>query len=343
MAGDEPFGQRVLPAQAANARLTLQLRAIEREALTAEKEAASIDTDAAVAQLRARLDPMIEERHQFLDAELVRVRAEADAEVASARDAAARAPIPATPPDPPSVEPEPEPELHEPELQWLPEPEPAPETELLVEEPPVTNGVHPVAELAGFAAPTAADVVAADDDYYEALEAQVGDEDEVDPDDDDLGVEADPADPDGVIVEIGPSGDDLVVEPIDFERHEGLDELVDDPDEAAADEHDATNSIAVEVPGQVSRLPAVREDGSTQVNVVIDAEAFARAFAAVLAPILESRQQQQQAPQPPVMPHYRIVEPEPRKSFWSQAWHADVLLALAAIVIVVVVLVAWMG
>jgi hypothetical protein len=87
--------------------------------------------------------------------------------------------------------------------------------------------------------------------------------------------------------------------------------------------------------------PGVTHSEGPSMQVVIDAESFARVFAAAIAPALENRQplQQQQAPTG-WMPYQ---PPTPKKSFWSHAWHPDVLLSGLAMVIVIVVLVAWTG
>jgi hypothetical protein len=87
-------GNRGVPAtlspRAAIALLSLQLRAAVQEAETAEAEAAVVDEDAARAQLRARLEPLIDERRRALDDALSSARAEASAAVMSARAEAAR-------------------------------------------------------------------------------------------------------------------------------------------------------------------------------------------------------------------------------------------------------------
>jgi hypothetical protein len=82
----EAFTMRAaaLPPRAGIALLTLQLRASLHEAAAAEAEAAEIDCNAALAQLRAKLGPVVEERRRALDEALTHVRAEADAAVASA-------------------------------------------------------------------------------------------------------------------------------------------------------------------------------------------------------------------------------------------------------------------
>ena len=78
------------------------------------------------------------------------------------------------------------------------------------------------------------------------------------------------------------------------------------------------------------------------VNVVIDAEAFARVFATVLATAIEERQPVW-APTAQMFSTLPIAPPAPvKQSFWSHAKHVDVLLLSAAMVIVLVVLAAWL-
>ena len=88
-----------LPPRAAIALLTLQLRACEQEALTAEAEEAAADGDHARRQLRARLEPLVDDRRRVLVDELARERAlAADAIAAAQRDAALLASAPLLPP-----------------------------------------------------------------------------------------------------------------------------------------------------------------------------------------------------------------------------------------------------
>ncbi|MDO8362481.1 MAG: hypothetical protein Q7V88_06255 [Actinomycetota bacterium] len=85
--------------------------------------------------------------------------------------------------------------------------------------------------------------------------------------------------------------------------------------------------------------------GQSPAAVSIDAEAFARVFAAVFATMIDERLAagglshvpgqlsiaQAQAPR------------APKRSFWSAAMHIDVLLLTAAMVIMLVVLAAWLA
>lgn len=75
----------LLAPRAAIAQLTLTLRSSLQEFETAEAEHATIDQNAAVAQLRARLEPLLEVRRRTLDEALARAEVEAAAEVDAAR------------------------------------------------------------------------------------------------------------------------------------------------------------------------------------------------------------------------------------------------------------------
>ena len=86
MLSDAPsIGTRGLSPRAAVALLTLQLRASLKEAAAAEAAEAEADHEAARQELRAKLDPLMDERRRALDADLAKARAEADAAVAAAR------------------------------------------------------------------------------------------------------------------------------------------------------------------------------------------------------------------------------------------------------------------
>jgi len=83
-----PAESAALPPRAGVALLTLQLRACEQEADAAEADAA---TDAAAArdQLRARLEQLMDERRAQLDAELATAHADAASRIEAATRAAA--------------------------------------------------------------------------------------------------------------------------------------------------------------------------------------------------------------------------------------------------------------
>jgi hypothetical protein len=108
---------------------------------------------------------------------------------------------------------------------------------------------------------------------------------------------------------------------------------------------------ALEVPTVMSQPPVARLDESGAVpqqalsqplHVVLDADSFARAFAVAMAPLIEARQHEPRQPMYP--PGYVPMQRAPeKKSFWAHAWHPDVLLSGLAMVIVVIVLIAWAG
>ena len=86
--------------------------------------------------------------------------------------------------------------------------------------------------------------------------------------------------------------------------------------------------------------PGSRSDGPSATHVTIDAEAFARAFAAAIGPLVEARQAQNFQPPMGWVPPQATPA---KRSFWAHAWHPDVLLSGLAMVIVVIVLIAWTG
>ena len=95
-------------------------------------------------------------------------------------------------------------------------------------------------------------------------------------------------------------------------------------------------------------LPVVVTDapGSTDqrpMHVVIDAESFGRAFAAAMAPVFAAMNQGPTHGQYPPPGWVPVQAPAPKKSFWAHAWHPDVLLSGLAMVIVIIVLIAWTG
>ncbi|MEO1058527.1 MAG: hypothetical protein AAFY28_16590, partial [Actinomycetota bacterium] len=330
-----------LPTRAINARLLLRLRALEREIHAVESEAASFDSDAALAQLRAKLDPLVDERRSQLAAELETARRAAAESVDAARRAGASVvlapPLPngpdrvggdgsaadvaldaSEPFSPPASTPlngeraAVAAELSSPSASTPPNGTPVVESEPF--SPPAlvpSNGAH------------VTDVPEPPHPEHPAEDAAGADSE---------------GPSDALVAPLPPPADGDNVEPVLLVDPALLvEEAVDiDTVDAEAVDIDTVDAEAVDVDTldpPTTTLPAVREDTGGQVNVVIDAEAFGRAFAEVLKPVLEARDQRPQ--QPPFVPHYRMVQPEKRKSFWAHAWHADVLLALVAVVIVV--------
>jgi molybdopterin converting factor small subunit len=148
-------------AQPRVALLKLQLRAALREAADAEAAEAAIDVEAAVAELRSRLEPLFQERRVSLEATLEAERGRADAEVAAARRAAAvmlaqAAAVPMVAAEEPVVAP-----VEEPVVVPVEEPVVAPVEEPVVvpvEEPVVVPVVEPVAIESAIEAPPLADI-----------------------------------------------------------------------------------------------------------------------------------------------------------------------------------------
>jgi hypothetical protein len=84
---------------------------------------------------------------------------------------------------------------------------------------------------------------------------------------------------------------------------------------------------------------------SASIKVVIDADSFGKAFSTAIGSMMDERLAMHRAQQEAWMnAPWRVVpaaSPPPKKSFWANAWHADVLLSVIAMIIVLVVLVAW--
>ena len=75
------------------------------------------------------------------------------------------------------------------------------------------------------------------------------------------------------------------------------------------------------------------------VRVDIDVEALSAALARALVTALDGRMLSMPTGVPVAQAH--SAAPLPKRSFWAGAWHADVLLSSIAILVVVVVLLAW--
>lgn len=330
-----------LSPRAAIALLTLQLRSTVQEAVEAEAAADAIDVDGALWQLRSRLTPLIDERRRALDEEVANERAraaeaiaaahaEADritsaaVEAAAAKAIAERAAAELARRDagwqslvaPPPVDPD------------VAEPESAP----LVETP-----LPEVTEL----------------EEVSLLEA--------------LPLGAPLLDPPTVGSDAAeePPSDDATPELFDqaaFWGHEP-DEPADEPTDGAQDPPEPVAppvplppplppTLAPDTLVQPATDPAPgdelwartvdRSDDST-IRVTLDADSFARAFAAAMAPILEAREQQALQYVLPPAAYMQPQAPPSKRSFWAHAWHPDVLLSGLAMVIVIIVLVAWTG
>ena len=200
------------PTRAGIAQMTLQLRALLRDATAEEERAAIVDADGAREKLRGRLGPLVDERRRGLDESLAAARADAAAVIAAARAEASSMGVEAT----------------------------QPVVELPVVELPVVDGPYlPARQLS-------------------------------------------------------------------------------------------------------SATPVVAPDQSPTFNIVIDPEAFAQAFAAAFAELVDGHL----ASMANAVPTW-LAQPAPpeqkttKQSFWTHARHPDVLLIGLSMVIVLVVLAAW--
>lgn len=296
------------------AQLTLRLRAAEHEAEQAEAEEAGWDLDAALVQLRARLAPLVAERRRALDDELVLERVKAAEAVAAAGT----------------------------------------EAEAIIE----SARAAAMAADAAFAdlplsIDASVDIVAwdpgpSDDDHDSDREH----------DDDETAVLA-LVEPDIVpdtVPDIVPDTVLAVVEP-DIEPDTVPDT---EPDIVPADIDEVVvgrgapwpppasqQSSATPLPAPIGQplgsVPPIMPAPQTPaITVTLDPDAFARAFAAALAAMMDERL----APMPIAQPQHpqwvQAASGSPaRRSFWANAWHADVILSLVAALIVVVILIAW--
>jgi hypothetical protein len=253
-----------LSPRAAIAMLTLQLRAATQDAANAEREEADADEQAAREQLRARVEPLLDEHRRELDVTLAKERAAAAAAISAAHRAA-------------SV--------------------------MLGQASPAELSLPPDGALAETVA------AAAEPCPPEAPLL---------PQPDDLELAADPA---ALVAAAEPP----TVEPVTA------------PEEAANPAaQSGTPVIAIPASSAPATVPPI--------NIVIDAEAFARVFASVFATILDERMPARangvyNGPMyaPMVLPAAPV-----KQSFWSHAKRVDVLLLGAAMVIVLVVLAAWL-
>ncbi len=144
--------------------------------------------------------------------------------------------------------------------------------------------------------------------------------------------------------ELAPEVPEPVAEPMDELATDTIvefaPELTEEP-VLAADDEPVVRSVFEPVP-QMPIVPPAQLAPQLPVNVVIDAEAFARVFATVIASALEERPAVW-APTTQMFSPLPIAPPAPvKQSFWSHAKHVDVLLLSAAMVIVLVVLAAWL-
>jgi hypothetical protein len=107
-------------------------------------------------------------------------------------------------------------------------------------------------------------------------------------------------------------------------------------------------TVVVPLTSTDNSAPLVGPAAAASLNVVIDAEAFARVFAAAFSSLLDERLAtagavQSQPIYPPMYAQLPVPPAVVKQSFWSHAKHVDVLLLSGAMVIVLVVLAAWLA
>ena len=347
MAGDTLVADAAELSPRANiALLTLQLRAATREADEAELAEQQWDADAASAQLRNRLQPLVEERRAALDDELAQARTEAAARIESVRAAALRAGPPA-----PEVVDEPAVEV----LAVMDEPEEPPLVEVPVAAPVASIVVVPPMPLPAPVVELPLDRLTAGTEIGGVPAIVSPGDGEVDTG----AIFAPPIHPASAAGVPGFAPPHLVLPP------------------PFAPPTVAASAIEVEVPHVVPQPPAsegasvvwARPNSSTAapltaddvraivtellagtsarqaaaLPMALDSEAFSRTFAsafgAALGAALDERLVATQYGQPAAWPRYAAAPVAAKKSFWANMWHADVMMSLLAAVIVLVVLI----
>lgn len=307
-----------LSPRAAVALLTLQLRSTLQEAVDAESEAASMDVDAALWQLRSKLEPLFEDRRRALQEELRGEQERADAAVAAARVDAAQIVAEAL--------------ARADAARVQAARAAAVEADRLAA---VRRAAEQLALMEAARNGAAAET-------HDVVDGRTPGLDDVAPSNHVL------APPPRVpTVPLAAS----IVADADATRIDQPLVAVDESADAASDltSWAADAPLPVEPRSPTVRLPVLPVDPTAvgpgqreAMHVVIDAESFAKAFAAALAPVIEARNQAPvYGPYPPgYMP---APASAPKRSFWAHAWHPDVLLSGLAMVIVIIVLIAWTG
>jgi hypothetical protein len=333
--------QRSLSPRATVALLTLQLRAALKEAAAAEAEAdaAGVEAEPSLVQLRDRIAPLVEERRQEHDAQLAEARLAADARVAAARARADRLRVTV------HAEPPPKPVIYDDEL--VPDPDDAafswsspvvaaPDVEPVLDQVDVDPELDgDLIEVPAFAPPAVVSALAAPIVNDETVEG------------------SDHRDPDpSASTTLG-----LAPPPVDrlgWDPPLADDEIRVDGDAAGLDEP------AVEVPEivtvsddewstwrrpdeEASAPPAELVPVASQpqpTTVMIDTESFAKALALAIATVVEQLPERQ-APRYAERPS--AARPAKKSSLRADAWHLDVMLLLVALFIVAAVLAAWMA
>jgi hypothetical protein len=368
-----------LSPRAAIALMSLKLRSTVQEAIEAEAEADAVDADAALWQLRSRLGPLMDDRRRSLDEQVAAERERAAAEIAAAHAEADRIVAAAVAEAAARVAAEEAARVAAEEAARVAAAEAARVAAEEAARVAAEEAARVAAEEAARVAAEEAARVAAEEAARIAAEAEAAHIADVGA----AGTATDQAATlsghpdvaeDGAVEstsepELGGLTPMLLfpmAEVLDVVPHAET-PLFDDPmvewapDESveAVEEESVTSeqlpappatlvmpSIEPLVPppppsavGSPWSAPDLAPSGRSSMHVVIDADSFARAFAAAIAPALEHREAQ--LPQG-WMP-YPAPAPAPKKSFWSHAWHPDVLLSGLAMVIVIIVLIAWTG
>jgi hypothetical protein len=116
-------------------------------------------------------------------------------------------------------------------------------------------------------------------------------------------------------------------------------EIQESSDLAEAVEVDAQDAEIAEASAAGAHGTTTLREGQT-ITLVLDTESFAKAFAAAFTAAFGDRSPYPAVPPPPHYFQLPTAPPEQR-SFWANTWHADVLLSLIALVIVLAILAAW--
>jgi hypothetical protein len=298
----EPASAALSP-RASIAMLTLQLRAVQREADDAERAERVWDGDAAAAELRERLDPMVREQRRTFEVELWQARAAASARVEAVREelAARRAVEEAARRE--DADDRREPGTPDEALDVSVEPE-------LVDTPVVPEIVE-------------AELVDTPVVEPEIVEPDVGELDEPPQSPHVVGGSHDDAT--GTRGTSGAAWSRPATEPAAPLTADGVRSIVDEAIERFAARHAAPQPSSGMDPEAFSR-------------------AFASAFGAAFSAMLDERVAALNAGPPVAPPWVRYAPSAPvevKKSFWTNMWHADVMLSVLAAVIVLVILIAW--
>ena len=311
--------------------LTLQLRAALREAEEAELAEEEWDADAATAHLRVRLQPLVDERGAALDDDLARARAEAAARIESVRAVLDEAPPrdqvrSAAPLDDDAHL------LDLVEASYVVEVTAVVIDRPLIDRPLIDRPLidRPrIDEVALVAVPTIVDVPSAFAAPVIALPVADRHQSTRPPM---IGPSFAPPVADRTIADVEP------IVPSGLRSAEHLNAAWGRPSTSAAPlTADDVRAIVAEL------LAETTARHTAPLPVATDPEAFSRAFAsafgAALGAALDERLVRLPYGAPLGTPRY--VAPSPKRSFWANMWHADVMMSLLAAVIVLVVLIAW--